>query len=135
MYLEDVTVRRGEAFLTLVEAYGHKAADAKATWELPANAALAKRGNASTLVAGDVVQIPIPWKKRPPILRKVPGGAHIDIWRSGGRGRRLSWVQTVYRDNQPIGPNPNAFCVDACTPVRHTHPAVGVSHPGPAVTR
>jgi hypothetical protein len=25
-------------------------------------------------------------------------------------------VQTVYRHNQPIGPNPNPFCVDGCTP-------------------
>src|SRR3954468_25067750 len=43
-----------------------------------------------------------------------------DIWnnpgRTGERGSRLSWVQTVYRHNQPIGPNPRAYCVDACTP-------------------
>jgi len=116
MYLEDVVVRKGETLVSLLEAYGHKAADAAATWALPANAALASRGSASTLAAGDTVQIPIPWTKKPPILKIVPGGAHIDIWRTGGRGRRLSWAQTVYRDNQPIGPNPNAFCVDGCTP-------------------
>jgi len=117
MFLEDVTVGKGETLAVLVRAYGHKASDEAATWALPENAVLAKRGASSTLVAGDVVNIPIPWTiKSPPGLKVVPGGAHIDIWRSGQRGTRLSWVQTVYRDNQPIGPNPNAFCVDACTP-------------------
>jgi hypothetical protein len=40
----------------------------------------------------------------------------MQVERDGELGKQLSWVQTVYRHNQPIGPNPNAFCVDACTP-------------------
>ena len=40
----------------------------------------------------------------------------FELERNGGRGARLSWVQTVFRHNQPLGPNPDRFCVDGCTP-------------------
>lgn len=116
MFLESVTVGGGENLLTLLRAYGHKTADASATWGLPANADLARRGDSSKLAAGDTIQIPIPWKVKTPAIHPIAGGARIDIWRTGERGTRLSWVQTVYRHNQPIGPNPRAYCVDACTP-------------------
>jgi hypothetical protein len=117
MYLEDVTVGAGQTLLKLVEAYGHKATEAATIWGLPENSALAARGAPATLTAGDVVQIPIPWKmKKPLIITPEARGVGFDVSRTGRRGRRLSWVQTVYRHNQPIGPNPRAFCVDACTP-------------------
>jgi hypothetical protein len=118
MYLEDVVVGAAENMVTLLKAYGHKgdAANVKETWDRPENAELAKRGDSSKLAAGDTLYVPIPWKMKPAAIYKVPGGVHIDIWRTGERGKKLSWVQTVYRDNQPIGPNPNAYCVDACTP-------------------
>lgn len=117
MYFEDVAVGAGQTLLDLVVAYGHRATEAPKIWALPENSHLAQRGGPQLLAAGDVVQIPIPWRiKRPLIVRVEPRGAGFEVTRTGRQGSRLSWVQTVYRHNQPIGPNPAAMCVDACTP-------------------
>jgi hypothetical protein len=117
MYLEDVLVVAGQTLSRLVEDYGHKKSEAAKVWGLPENKALAGLRDPAALAAGDVVQIPIPWGIKKPLIVTVEAkGAGFSVSRSGGAGRRLSWVQTVYRHNQPIGPNPHAFCVDACTP-------------------
>jgi hypothetical protein len=116
MYLEEVLVRKGQTVAELAEAYGHKRTDVAAIWNDASNSDLAKKGDPARLAVGDVLRIPIPWKVTKSVLTVEARGVGMEVARDGARGRRLSWVQTVYRDNQPVGPNPNAFCVDACTP-------------------
>ena len=66
--------------------------------------------------AGDTLYIPVPWKVTGKNLLPQARGVAISVDRDGEQGKALSWVQTVYRHNQPIGPNPDPFCVDGCTP-------------------
>jgi hypothetical protein len=117
MYYEAVTVKKGETISGLGVDYGFKGGDWRKIWEDPKNAALRNnRGVPERLQIGDAVQIPIPWRVIHRHLIAEARGAGFTVTRNGGKGLRLSWVQTVYRANQPIGPNPSPFCVDACTP-------------------
>jgi hypothetical protein len=59
--------------------------------------------------------VEIPWKTVTRTLTTHANGATYEATRDGGAGTRLSWVQTVYQSNQPIG-GTNTFCVDACPP-------------------
>lgn len=115
MFFEDVAVTNGQTAEKLVSAYGHSERKARSIWALPENRALA-RGDLTTLKPGDIFNVPIPWRLTVKVFRVESRGVSFELARDGGRGSRLSWVQTVYRHNQPIGPNPRAFCVDACTP-------------------
>ncbi len=123
MYYEDVVIRRGETVVSLIVEYGHTAADVGAIWAKHENIGLrAVRARHEDARPGDTIMIPIPWvattKQNNVRLATAvqAGGSTMIMHRNGGRGSQLAFVQTVNRDNQPIGPNPNAFCVDACTP-------------------
>jgi hypothetical protein len=117
MYYEDVAMKKGETISGLGAEYGYQTSDWRKIWNDPKNAALVKlRGKPEQLKVGDIWQIPIPWKTVTRTLTATKGGANFLVNRDGDPGKRLSWVQTVYRDNQPIGPNPSPYCVDGCTP-------------------
>jgi hypothetical protein len=117
MFYEDVVVRAGETVSGLAVAYGYKITEWQEIWDDPRNLdVVSARERPERLRVGDTLQVPISWgivRKR--LTRQADGGL-MEAWRDGELGRRLSWVQTVNRDNQPAGPNPNRFCVDACTP-------------------
>jgi hypothetical protein len=112
VFYEDVSIRRHDTVAGLATAYGH--ADVAAVWDDPRNAALKTlRGAPERVVIGDVVFVPIPWKITREHLVVEPTGVGYDAKRDGGRGKRLSWIQTVFQDNQPAaGTTP--FCVDGC---------------------
>ena len=117
MYHEDVKVKKGETVSGLAVAYGYAASDWQKIWNDPKNADLVKkRQKPEHLNVGDVLFVPIPWMTVSRTLLVEANGVGLTVRRDGGLGRQLSWVQTVYRHNQPIGPNPSPFCVDACTP-------------------
>ncbi|HTK29626.1 MAG TPA: hypothetical protein VL309_08755 [Vicinamibacterales bacterium] len=117
MFYEDVKVKAGESVSRLAVAYGYLAHDYSRVWNDPKNATLVRsRRVPERLQPGDVIVVPIPWRVTHKTLTVEGSGVGIEVKRSGARGTRLSWVQTVYRHNQPIGPNPAPFCVDACTP-------------------
>src|SRR5262245_17111275 len=117
MFYEDVKVKAGETVSGLAAAYGHSSAEWGKVWNDPKNHLLMlKRGRPEHLQVGDVVMIPIPWRLTIKSLNVEARGVGFEAKRTGSNGKRLSWTQTVYRHNQPIGPNPNPFCVDACTP-------------------
>ena len=117
MFYEDVQVERGETVSGLGAAYGYKPSEWQKIWKDPRNAALiAKRKVPEQLQIGDTLMVKIPWTVVSKSLTKKADGGQMEAERDGELGKRLTWVQTVYRHNQPIGPNPNPFCVDACTP-------------------
>jgi hypothetical protein len=117
MFYEDVQLVWGDTVSGLAKAYGYQVYQWKKIWDDPANATLiARREKPEKLQVGDVVKVPIPWSVTSLGLVTQSDGAEITIDRDGEAGTQLSWVQTVYRHNQPIGPNPDPFCVDACTP-------------------
>lgn len=117
MYHEDVKIRSGDTVSRIGMEYGYKVAEWHKIWEDPRNHELVRRRRTPTHIQpNDVLWVKIPWHTT---LRRVTAharGASFLLQRNGDPGRRMSWVQTVYRHNQPIGPNPNPFCVDACTP-------------------
>jgi hypothetical protein len=116
MYYEDVKVEKGETVSGLGMAYGYKSTEWRKIWDDPRNMALiAKRKIPEHLQIGDVLMVKIPWKITSKTLTKQADGGLMEAERDGELGKRLTWVQTVYRHNQTIGPNPNPFCVDACT--------------------
>jgi hypothetical protein len=117
MFHEDYHIKRGDTISGIGTAYGYKVHDWKKIWENPKNSALVTmRGKPEKILPGDQVHIPIPWVIVSKHLTKKDDGAEMIVERNGELGKQLTWVQTVYRHNQPIGPNPNPFCVDACTP-------------------
>lgn len=117
MFHEDVTIKRGDTISGIGAAYGHKASDWRTVWEDRRNEELVKkRGVPEKIEPGDVVQVPIPWVVVSKVLNVEASGVGFTVKRDGEKGKHLGWVQTVFRDNQPIGPNPSPFCVDACTP-------------------
>jgi hypothetical protein len=117
LFYEDVKVKKGETVSEFALAYGYHAAEWRRIWNDGRNSALvANRGRPEHLQIADVVMVPIPWRVVSSSLKTEAGGVGFELKRDGAKGTRLSWVQTVYRHNQPIGPNPSPFCVDACTP-------------------
>ncbi|HEY3742863.1 MAG TPA: hypothetical protein VGL53_23615 [Bryobacteraceae bacterium] len=117
MYYEEVVMKDTDTLSGLAAEYGYKVSDWRKIWDDPKNAALVKkRTKPEHLQKGDTWQIPIPWKTTRRVLTADPNGATFIVNRDGEPGKRLSWVQTVYRSNQPIGPNPSPYCVDGCTP-------------------
>lgn len=114
MFYEDVTVARGETLTTIGTAYGYKAADVANIWSDKKNGALvAKRKDAAHIAEGDVLFIPIPWEVQTANLIATADGAEFESERDGELGKQLTWVQTVYQSNQPIGAT-TVNCVDAC---------------------
>jgi hypothetical protein len=117
MFYEGVTIARGDTISRLAAAYGYKDRDWGTVWNDPRNSPLSKhRGAPEKISAGDTLLIPIPWRVVHKAVVNEHDGASIVLERDGELGQQLSWVQTVYRGNQPAGPNPSPFCVDGCTP-------------------
>lgn len=117
MYLEDVKIKRGDTMWDLTKAYAHKPTEWQKIWKHPKNAGIvALRKVPEHIQPGDTFYFPIPWIISSETLNAKPDGAEMILVRDGEAGKRMTWVQTVYRHNQPIGPNPDPFCVDACTP-------------------
>ncbi len=114
MFYVDVKVEAGETVSGLAAAYGYAAFDWKKIWEHTKNSALvALRGRPKSLLAGDVLTIPIPWKITSKVLVIHAVGSGLTVKRNGQRGTRLRWVQTVYQHNQAVAAT-SAFCVDGC---------------------
>jgi len=112
MYYEDVKIQLGETLSGLANAYGHT--DWKKIWDDPRNAALkAKRGVPNKIQPGDILMVPIPWRITSKTLTIEVQGVGFEASRDGGKGTRLSWVQTVFQDNQAVT-GTTAFCVDGC---------------------
>jgi hypothetical protein len=117
MFYEDYTSKRGDSLRDIAAAYGYEARDWGKVWNDRSNTGLVRtRRTPDGIREGDRLSIPIPWRVVSKTLTNTRDGAQMVAERDGELGRQLSWVQTVYRDNQPIGPNPNPYCVDACTP-------------------
>jgi hypothetical protein len=117
MFYEDYKIKRGDTLWDLAVAYGYQGKDWKKIWDDPKNSGLVvKRKKPELIQPGDELMIPIPWTAVSTSLTLKSDGAEMIVERDGELGKQLSFVQTVYRHNQPIGPNPNPFCVDACTP-------------------
>jgi len=117
LYYEDVKVKKGETVSGIGKDYGYRVTEWRKIWDDPKNAALVrKRGKPEHLQVDDVLWVNIPWHTVTRRLTTDATGASFLVQRNGVAGKRMSWVQTVYRHNQPIGPNPSPFCVDACTP-------------------
>ena len=117
MFYEDYEVKRGDTLWGLAVAYGYKGEQWKKIWGDPKNLGLTTRRSAPERIQpGDKINIPLPWTVVSQSLTNMGDGALMEAERDGELGKQLTWVQTVYRHNQPIGPNPNPFCVDACTP-------------------
>jgi hypothetical protein len=114
VFYEDVKVQPRETVSGLAVDYGYRPDEWRKIWDDPKNRALvAKRGKPEGLGVGDVIFVPIPWTVATRTLVVEPRGVGFTVKRSGGKGKRLSWVQTVYQDNQPAsGTAP--FCVDGC---------------------
>src|SRR5215831_13195124 len=114
MFYEDVRVRAGETVSGLAAAYGYKASAWRRIWEDPRNIeVLGRRRVPERLRVGDVLQVPIPWTVQTKSVTNRGDGASMVAERDGELGTRLSGVQTVYQDNQPVaGTTP--FCVDGC---------------------
>lgn len=114
MFYESVKVQAGETMAKLCMAYGHPVADLPKIWADMRNAPLrALRKTADRVQAGDVVNIPIPWRITKKLLSKQARGASVLAERDGEPGERLVWVQTVYQHNQPV-PGTSPFCADGC---------------------
>lgn len=117
MFYEEYKIKRGDTISGIGAAYGYKLQDWQKIWKDPKNAGLvALRVVPEHIQPGDTLQIPVPWDVVSTSLTNKGDGAAMVVDRDGELGKQLTWVQTVYRDNQPIGPNPSPFCVDACTP-------------------
>ena len=109
MYYEDVEIQQGETLLDLTVAYGHEAAYRTTIWQDPRNSELrAARDRPERMEPGDRLYMPIPWKIMSASLSYNEGHTWVilEAHRSGNRGTRLRWVQTVDRGNQPYGEPP-----------------------------
>ncbi len=114
MFYEDVKVKSGETVSGLAVAYGYRASQWKKIWDDKKNqVVVTKRGKPERLQIGDVLQIPIPWTMTSKSLVVHGNGSGLTVTRSGQKGQRLRWAQTVYQHNQAIGAT-STFCVDGC---------------------
>jgi hypothetical protein len=114
MHHEGYTVKVGDTFATICVAYGYKATDVAKVWGDPRNAGLVRNRTApANIRPGDLLIIPIPWVVTSSSLTNAAGRAQIKVERDGELGTQLTWVQTVYQHNQPIGTT-TAYCVDGC---------------------
>jgi hypothetical protein len=114
VYYEDVKVKKGETVSGIGAEYGYNVADWRKIWDDPKNHALVKkRVKPEHLQIDDVLWVKIPWHTVTRIVTATANGASILVQRDGGAGKRMSWVQTVYQHNQPIG-STAPFCVDGC---------------------
>lgn len=95
-------MKKGETLWALAVAYGYKGPDWKKIWDAKNAELVRKRGKPENLQAGDTRN-----------LTADANGATYIVERDGEPGKRLSWVQTVYQHNQPIG-STKTFCVDGC---------------------
>jgi hypothetical protein len=117
MFYEDYKIRHNNTISKIGIAYGYKADDWRKLWEDSKNTGLKNsRKIPEHIQPGDTISVPIPWRVVSKTLTNAGDGGRIVVERDGELGTQLTWVQTVYRHNQPIGPNPNPFCVDGCTP-------------------
>jgi hypothetical protein len=143
IYFEDVTLKRGETFKSLLLMYGHRN-NAKVhdnIWKTRFNRHLKNKYDThSKIQPGDKVFVPIPpishyrfnfgtVKSKDPIGKNSwpsHGWVEIQVSRYGNTNdsnyrqplgttaeSRLRWVQTVYQGNQPIDGTP-VNCVDPC---------------------
>jgi hypothetical protein len=114
MFYEGVMVKSGETVSGLAAAYGYRAAEWRRIWDNTRNSALvARRGTPERLQVGDVVHIPVPWTMTSKSHVVTTVGSGLIVKRSGEKGERLRWVQTVYQHNQ-LASGTSAFCVDGC---------------------
>jgi hypothetical protein len=115
LFYEDVKTRAGETVAELGADYGYARADWRKIWDDPRNALLASYRDPNKLEAGDVLEIPIPWKVTSRVLVAEPMGAGFTVDRDGRRGTRLQWVQTVNQGNLALAGTAQ-FCTDFCPP-------------------
>lgn len=116
MFHEDYEVVAGDTLSGIAGRYGYKPAEWKKVWDDPKNAAVvALRKKPEAIKPGDKLEIPIPWYVESTTMAKHARGATFIALRNGELGKQLTWVQTVFQGNQPIGATA-PMCVDACPP-------------------
>ena len=118
MFYEDVKIKPGDTIARLTVNYGHPVSKWQSIWQDAKNTALLnQRGKPEAIRAGDILNIPIPWKMIGKSVSKLPGVTKVKcvVNRDGGKGTQIRWVQTVDQSNQPIGAT-SQQCVDACPP-------------------
>lgn len=117
MYYEDVKIKAGDTVSRIASEYGYKVTDWRKIWDDAKNRSLVHlRKTPNHIQPNDTLWVKVPWHTTVRRVTTVARGASFLLQRNGDAGKRMSWVQTVYRHNQPIGPIANPFCVDACTP-------------------
>jgi hypothetical protein len=118
MVYEDVYLKHGETLSQLALDYGLSFSGWRRIWEEPKNAHLVmQRKHPESLLVGDKIIIPIDIRIISKEMTAAPkGNGHFQIKarRSGGKGKNIKWVQTVFGDNQPMFP-PSPYSVDLPT--------------------
>ena len=128
MYYEDIEIERGDTLPALALLYGHGLYAGPRIWSDPRNEALrAARGRPERMQPGDRLYMPIPWIiiSTSMTYNREGSGVLFEARRSGNRGTRLRWVQTVDRGNQPYGARPYGaprFVVDPSSPPNSDEP-------------
>jgi hypothetical protein len=118
MYYENVKLKAGDTVSQLAIEYGYRADQWNIIWNDPKNTSLkSSRSVPNKIKIGDELWIPIPWTvfSKSITLNAANDRVIAEFRRNGLRGKRLRWVQTVDRANQPIGAGPR-YCVDPCSP-------------------
>ncbi|XZF16255.1 hypothetical protein ACTHGU_08960 [Chitinophagaceae bacterium MMS25-I14] len=120
MVYENIKLKPHETLSQVAGYYGYNSWEWRKIWDDPKNAALKlKRGQATKLITGDELYLPIPWTITSKLMAGTGNLFSIDVKRNGNKGKNLKWVQTVFEDNQPINPAYTYggaftnFCVDA----------------------
>ena len=92
----------GADFSQSIMDYGYSKSDDNKIWEHPANNEIRKkRGLPMYLIPGDKIIIPLPWK----IIKDGFDSAYtrdFSAVRSGGEGKYLRWVQTIFEDKMRL---------------------------------
>ncbi len=114
MFYEEYKIKRGDTISKIGIAYGYKASEWKKIWDNIKNAHLKNIRNVPEHInPGDIVFIPIPWGVISKNLKRETDGGTMVAERDGELGTQLTWVQTVYQHNQPVG-STEPYCVDGC---------------------